>query len=117
MNKAELIEMIRNVLEEEGEFHFSDGSDNGDSYEAIEEEYVSGVGTIYRYGTYEYIGDGDSAILGASSTVDIEEAISEAISEVPYDRTKLDESKDFIFVKVEGLVNDCTYIIAEEFLR
>lgn len=115
MNRKELIDKIVDVLETEGEFRFSDGSDNGNAYIAIEEVNVEGLDkTIYRYGYYEYIGDGDSTILSPTTTAAsaekaVGEALDEALEMMVYDD---EENPDgFIFKKVDGLINDCTYIV------
>jgi hypothetical protein len=115
MNRKELIDKIVEVLETEGEFRFSDGSDNGDASIAIEEVDVEGLSkTIYRYGVYEYIGDGDSTILSPTTTAaSVEEAVGEALDEA-LGMMDFDEEKNpdgFIFKKVNGLINDCTYIV------
>ena len=115
MNRKELIDKIVDVLETEGEFRFSDGSDNGDAYIAIEEVDVEGLGkTIYRYGVYEYIGDGDSTILSPTTTAaSVEEAVEEALDEAlgMMDFDEEENPDGFIFKKVNGLINDCTYIV------
>lgn len=115
MNRKELIEKIVDVLETEGEFRFSDGSRNGDASIAIEEVSVEGLDkTIYRYGYYEYIGDGDSTILSPTTTAAsaedaVGEALDQALEMMDYDE---EENPDgFVFKKVNGLINDCTYII------
>lgn len=115
MNRKELIDKIVDVLETEGEFRFSDGSDNGDASIAIEEVNVEGLDkTIYRYGVYEYIGDGDSTILSPTTTAaSVEEAVGEALDEAlgMMDFDEEENPDGFIFKKVNGLINDCTYIV------
>ena len=115
MNKKELIDKIVAVLETEGEFRFSDGSDNGDASIAIEKVNVEGLDkAVYRYGYYEYIGDGDSAILSPATLAKapeevVDKALEEALGMMDYEE---EENPDgFIFEKVDGLINDCTYIV------
>lgn len=120
MDKKEVSERIKAIVARYGKFFLSNGSDNGDARSAIRRiSNIEGLAdSIYEYGSYEYIGDGDWCILGSSYTAILDSAVDSIIEDSYWDFEDKYLNKDgnvidgnFIFEKVEGLCDDCTYIL------